>query len=70
MNGQQYETVLAELRPSRLLSSQYYILMFLLLAGAVSSLLGYIPGSFFWLRLTLDGLRQPGCALVLRILGI
>src|SRR3990172_6552447 len=45
MSGQPSETVLARLRPSRLLSAHYYVLIFPLLMGAVSSLLGYFPGT-------------------------
>ncbi|HLE65377.1 MAG TPA: PH domain-containing protein [Candidatus Bathyarchaeia archaeon] len=45
MSGQLSEAVLARLRPSRLLSAHYYVLIFPLLMGAVSSLLGYFPGT-------------------------
>lgn len=54
MSGQQPETVLARLRPSRLLSAHYYVLIFPLLVGSVSSLLGYFPGT-----LADSGLRLP-----------
>ncbi len=47
------ETVLAELRPSRLLSAHYYVLILFLLAGAVLSLLGFLPFLGESLRFTL-----------------
>ena len=45
MSGGESEKVLAQLRPSRLLSAHYYTLILLFLAGVVSSLLGYFPGA-------------------------
>ncbi len=41
----QSETVLAHLRPSRLLSSHYYAVMFVIMAGIVLTSLGYFPGT-------------------------
>ena len=43
--GQSGETVLAHLRPSRLLSFHYYLVIFAIMAGIVSTSLGYFPGT-------------------------
>ena len=45
MGGLSSETILAQVRPSRLLSAHYYVLVFLFLAGAVASLAGFLPAS-------------------------
>ncbi len=52
-SGGPSETVLAQLRPSRLLSAHYYLLILFLLAGAVLSLLGFLPFLAESLRFTL-----------------
>ncbi len=51
--GGPLEKVVAELRPSRLLSAHYYVFILFLLAGAALSLFGFLPFLGESLRFTL-----------------